>query len=186
MKIKNFARRLLFSLVFSLCSWPVAYGADAMSFNPTSAQISAQSGGGVPVGTIVAWPVATNPADAASWLECNGHSTTGYPELAAVIGGKTPDLRGKFLRGLGGSSAALGVIQGDAMRNMTGIFHIAVNGGQLTSTGVFREKFWSGGHTGWSTTEGREVDFDASRQVPTAGENRPVNMAVRYLIRARP
>ena len=30
------------------------------------------------------------------------------------------------------------------------------------------------------------MDFDASLVVPTAEENRPVNMAVRYLIRARP
>ena len=28
--------------------------------------------------------------------------------------------------------------------------------------------------------------FDLSRVVPTGNENRPVNMAVRYLVRARP
>jgi hypothetical protein len=28
------------------------------------------------------------------------------------------------------------------------------------------------------------IDFDASRVVPSAAENRPVNMAVRYLIKA--
>ncbi|MBD8985735.1 MAG: hypothetical protein EGR02_00210 [Clostridiales bacterium] len=32
----------------------------------------------------------------------------------------------------------------------------------------------------------RSVFFDASRVVPTAKENRPVNVAVRYLVRARP
>ncbi len=30
------------------------------------------------------------------------------------------------------------------------------------------------------------LNFDASRVVPTANENRLVNQAVRYLIRARP
>ena len=43
-------------------------------------------GGGVPVGTIVAWPVATNPDDWDKWLECNGQSITrtAYPEICAV------------------------------------------------------------------------------------------------------
>ncbi len=41
--------------------------------------------GGVPVGTIVAWPVATNPDDWDKWLECNGQSITrtAYPEIHA-------------------------------------------------------------------------------------------------------
>ena len=30
------------------------------------------------------------------------------------------------------------------------------------------------------------LTFSSSRVVPTAEENRPVNMAVRYLVRARP
>ena len=33
---------------------------------------------------------------------------------------------------------------------------------------------------------GNGVALDLSRVVPTADENRPVNMAVRYLVRARP
>lgn len=37
-----------------------------------------------------------------------------YPELFAVVGGQVPDLRGLFLRGFGGKSAALGTTQDQA------------------------------------------------------------------------
>ena len=110
-----------------------------------------------------------------------------YPELYAVLGGKTPDLRGLFLRGHGGNSAALGVQQGDAIRNIQGSF-----GSYLAwyiSPGSPSPFYWSSdmndsaGSTGSSRF--RTSYFDASRVVPTAEENRPVNQAVRYLIRAR-
>ena len=113
-----------------------------------------------------------------------GHA---YPELFAVLGGKTPDLRGLFLRGHGGNSAALGVQQGDAIRNIQGSF-----GSYLAwyiSPGSPSPFYWSSdmndsaGSTGSSRF--RTSYFDASRVVPTAEENRPVNQAVRYLIRAR-
>lgn len=109
-----------------------------------------------------------------------------YPELSAVVGGQVPDLRGLFLRGHGGNSAALGVRQGDAIRNITGNFsvhHGMVGGG----SDVFRPQFPgnavanSGGGFGYYS-----LIFDASSVVPTAEENRPVNQAVRYLIRALP
>ena len=111
-----------------------------------------------------------------------------YPELFAIVGGQTPDLRGLFLRGHGGNSAALGVVQRDAIRNLTADFGGAIYGSGISANGVFK------GHTGgmWASLTGgggtRDcyLQFDASRQVPTAEENRPVNQAVRYLIRARP
>lgn len=67
-------------------------------------------GGGVPVGTIIAWPVATNPEGWSEglWLECNGQaiSQTVYPELWALVGASVPNLQGRFLRGTGGNAAA--------------------------------------------------------------------------------
>lgn len=107
-----------------------------------------------------------------------------YPELFALVGGHTPDLRGLFLRGHGGNSAGLGEQQGDAVRNVTGtVFSLGMaNGG----TGPF----WSyvDGHfgIGSGSYSKHTTRFDLSRVVPTADENRPVNMAVRYLVRARP
>ena len=108
-----------------------------------------------------------------------------WPELFAVVGGQVPDLRGLFLRGHGGDSAALGVRQGDAIRNITGSFG---QHGSASAGGVF---YRTGGcaediRSSYGTWSGNGVGFDLSRVVPTAEENRPANQAVRYLVRARP
>ena len=112
-----------------------------------------------------------------------------------------PDLRGLFLPGYGSqsyaqvngttvgvtstlhSSGALGQVQGDASKNMQGEFY----GDLVMSSGVFQDA-----STGDSRTRAIGVGsglysslFNASRVVPTAPENRPVNQAVRYLMRAR-
>ena len=110
-----------------------------------------------------------------------------YPELFAVVGGQVPDLRGLFLRGHGGKSAALGVQQEDAIRNITGEFGAkAVGMWRTEASGVFATSGTGGGShdsNGWGT---QRFQFDASRVVPTAAENRPVNTAVSFLVRARP
>lgn len=76
---------------------------------------------------VVAWTLATDPSD--NYLECNGQAvdSTKYPKLYALMH-NTPDYRGIFLRGLGGNSAALGELQSDAIRNITGSFMVAGNG----------------------------------------------------------
>ena len=104
----------------------------------------------------------------------------------------TPDYRGVFLRGLGGNSASLGVTQGDAIRNITGTM-----GGSNSidvglwdyGTGVFYQ-FNQGRNSvangrSWYSYVSQGMGFDASRVVPTAEENRPVNKAVRYFIKAK-
>ena len=116
-----------------------------------------------------------------------------FPELFAVTGAKVPDLRGYFLRGLGGNSAALGVSQGDAIRNITGSMPVwsTTFYTNTQATGVINRKLIQDvGLKADGMLDGSErvetLDFNASRQVPTANENRPINKAVRYLIRARP
>lgn len=47
-------------------------------------------------GAIVMWGTSTVPS---GWLECNGQSTAGYPNLIALFGTNLPDLRGEFVRG---------------------------------------------------------------------------------------
>ena len=47
-------------------------------------------------GAIVMWGASTPPS---GWLECNGQSTAGWPNLIAVYGTNVPDLRGEFIRG---------------------------------------------------------------------------------------
>ena len=109
----------------------------------------------------------------------------------------TPNYQGMFLRGHGGqatyhwggvwhSSAALGVVQGDAIRNIYGhLGKIAEDWGWNPTSGAFSAVGNGVSHRS-DTSRWHVVNFDASRVVPTTNENRPVNMAVRYLIRAKP
>ncbi len=182
---------LWLSLLSSLAFHQPVLGADATSFDPTRVAVKAKGAGGVPVGTIISWPVATDPEDMDNWLECNGQSISQsvYPELFAVLGGNVPDLRGLFLRGHGGNSAALGIQQSDAIRNITGTLANVQESQQRSAyaTGAFRlTTSMTQGHPYYTVNGSYGCDFDASRVVPTANENRPVNMAVRYFIRARP
>jgi len=210
--------KLFFILILALITWSLSLGltssapaADSTSFNPTKVQVRAKTSGGVPIGTIVAWPVATNPADWDKWLECNGQTINAsvYPELAALMGARVPDLRGLFLRGFGNQShtknngstvgntatlhqsGVLGQIQGDTIRNIEGLMsNIQLVNKQIFHgvTGVF-SKIDKGTSNTYTGTEGYvDIYFNASNVVPTTSgvnaENRPVNMAVRYLIRA--
>ena len=187
-----------------------AHAADATSFNPTTVKVTAKPISSIPVGTIISWPVAQNPADwqnpdgSYNWLECNGQaiSQTAYPELFALMGGKVPDLRGLFLRGYGSqsyaqnngstigvtstthTSGALGQVQGDAIRNIRGDIYGGVVEERNSSSGVFQMTHGGPGGDGRATDHG--LVFDTSRVVPTAQENRPANTAVRYLVRSRP
>lgn len=112
--------------------------------------------------------------------------------MAANGSNGTRDMRGRFIRGVGGNSAARGVVQGDAIRNISASFDIVNRGSDgtyqtiATPSGAFRYSFTGGsGQTnnlyldqhGIRSVRSR-VTFDASRVVPTANENRPVNIAL--------
>ena len=137
------------------------------------------------------------------FLICNGAqnlSRVTYARLFGAVGtrygagdGATtfgiPDLRGKFLRGyLAGVTEALGTPQSDAIRNIVGAFTL-----RSTTSGVWpnivasaRGAFvlssgaWTANTVTVSTAtgDGRVVAFDASKNVPTAAENRPANVAL--------
>lgn len=168
---------------------------------------------GMPIGAVFPFYGTTPPAHT---LACNGAaiSRTAYAELFAVIGttagagdGSTtfnvPDLRGMFIRGTGGNAAALGVEQGDAIRNFVG--HAQVRAGVTHdgirtdifnySTGVLNISLPSDGGGAGVAPAGfvmeygtpivysdQDFDIDASRNIPTAAENRPVNVAMTYCI----
>mgnify|MGYP000699178570 FL=1 len=146
----------------------------------------------IPVGMIIAWASAKNPDDE-TWLECNGQSCAAYPKLVAVLGRATvPDYRGVFLRGYGSrtsshcgtvthQSGALGELQGDAIRNITGSMATSMSyaDGKLFQMSYVIRTFDRDGGGPVNATS-----FDASRVIPTANENRPINMAVRYFIKA--
>lgn len=153
---------------------------------------------GVPVGTVITWVSANNPNENGTWLECNGQSCTAYPELVKVLGSDTvPDYRGVFLRGLGSvtsthygtvqhQSNGLGELQGDAIRNIEGRFLIddqasfgypPIGAFKVVGSANYdaRSDFSSGGLL---------LNFSASYVVPTSNEDRPINRAVRYFIKA--
>lgn len=157
------------------------------------------------IGDIIAFYGSTAPEGT---LVCNGAaiSRTTYSELFGVIGttagagdGSTtfnlPDLRGLFLRGLNGTNAAaLGVEQGDAIREISGrLGYVAAIGNAKNmslshASGAFTPSYPAGtaGPSAYpssaTVTEDYSglVDFAASNVVPTAAENRPVNTAVLY------
>jgi hypothetical protein len=111
-----------------------------------------------------------------------------YPKLFARYGATLPNLNdGSFIRGVGGNAAAMGVKQGDAIRNITGE---APGGSGIrvpasSYTGAFSLSNKPSGRI--STGENWDLltaTFDASRVVPTASENRPKNIAFLYIVKA--
>lgn len=155
----------------------------------TEIPLSSLGNGILPVGSIITWALEINPDD--NYLECNGQVVDGnkYPKLYALMH-NTPDYRGVFLRGLGGNSTSLGELQGDAIRNITGSFMVAGNEndhglGQPQSGAFYQSWRTSGSEWGNNGTPYYMTYFDASRVVPVAVENRPVNKAVRYFIKAK-
>lgn len=138
-------------------------------------------------------------------MECDGQTTAAYPALAAIVGGTVPDYRGMFLRGYGSqnysqmngslngvtstnySSGLLGIIQGDAARNITGTFAAKAHSFNIgvNTTGAFYDLGWGNGAVGGGSPQPHAWGFDTSRVIPTANEIRPVNIAVRYLIKAQ-
>lgn len=76
---------------------------------------------------------------------------------------------------------AAGSKQGDAIRNITGSLDsiAAVQTNSLAATGVFYTYTGTGDYVDGGNYSGYTAGFrlDVSRQVPTAGENRPINYA---------
>ena len=123
-----------------------------------------------------------------------------YPELVGVVGGNVPNYQGVFLRGYGGQasyhygavghwSAGLGELQGDGIREIWGELSYLPRSrdGEVGQSGSLA--FWNEGRNQWMNDAGKApsgaMNFYASRSTPVVGEVRPVNRAVRYLIRAR-
>lgn len=155
------------------------------------------------VGEVAFFARTTPPS---GWLKANGAavSRTTYAALFAAIGttfgagdGRTtfnlPDLRGEFLRGLDDGrnidiGRRLGTAQGDAIRNIIGKLDGSAMGsgnqvleGKMIASGAigttYQQRQWSGDQGGWGE-QSVSFDFDASRVVPTASENRPRNVAL--------
>lgn len=165
----------------------------------------------IPVGLVCIWPIASEILNAHKWLECKGQffDQFKYPDLYRLFpNGRVPNYQGVFLRGHGSqshrqnngstigetltnhTSGNLGVIQGDAIREIEGTTTgFANSSGGLhggTSDGAIYAGTRAQGAALWHGAASYNIAFKAGRVVPTATENRPANIAVRYLIRALP
>lgn len=170
-----------------------ANGSDIENVSVFLQNLGLGEGSALPVGVPVPWPSETPPT---GWLKCNGapFSAEEYPKLAkAYPTNKLPDLRGEFLRGWDDgrgvdSGRALMSAQGDAIRNITGNFGINVNGLFSVGTGVFdlAGTYLKQEINNITSSGGvySQIKFDASRQIPTASENRPRNIAFNFIVRA--
>lgn len=155
----------------------------------------------IPVGFPLPWPQETPPE---GWLKCNGAAfdKAKYPKLAtAYPSGSLPDLRGEFIRGWDNgrsidSGRALLAAQGDATRRIVGSIggiQFAENKISTPGNGPFASVFAGAYGSYQSIVAGQEqplgqgiftLNFDSSRQVPTADETRPRNIAFNYIVRA--
>ncbi|MGS3354992.1 tail fiber protein [Escherichia coli] len=157
-------------------------------------------------GTIKMWGTSNAPV---GWLELNGQAfdKSKNPTLATLYpSGVVPDIRGQFVRawdhGAGVDSESNRAIlssQSDAIRNITGSLFFGLDGDISISslpsnlqsgatyydTSVVNRDF--GNTTTWinNTEWNRWISqkLDASRQVPTAAENRPKNVVLMYIIK---
>ena len=103
-----------------------------------------------------------------------------------MIGGKVPDYRGLFLRGQGGKSAQLGIIQEESIYinhlakfqgSIPNAGSVAVSGNTNSEVPQYAYRYRNGGNV-----TSINVEIDTTKE----GETRPRNIAVRYFIRARP
>ena len=144
---------------------------------------------GIPVGATIEWQSAAPIPENFLVNDGRSFSASTYSELAKVFPGlKLPDDRGLFKRALDSgkgydSGRALGSFQNDAMQNLTGSFgNPTIEGGDWAE-GVFRHSVNIGGRAQGAGGNSISWTFDASRQVRTANEFRPVNKAVIYITR---
>jgi len=171
-------KKILFPFIFILLFCSAAFAGDATSY--TLSNVTPQKISGVPVGTVVPWPAGSVPD---GWLECNGQSTSGHSELAAIVGGRVPDLRGEFIRGWDhgrgvDSGRSLKSSQGQNLQSHSHSFTLYSMKGGSISAGSYAEinMNWSNGNN--------QAAYGHSTSTTGGSETRPRNVAMMYIIKA--
>ena len=137
--------------------------------------------GNVPVATDAAW-LAT-PTERGKFTAGDGVGTFRLPDYNGKSAGSLGAL---FMRGDGALSAGTdGVIQGDAIRNIVGSYGDVISNRAAVATGALAQGVSVVTNTGaaGNAIAGYALTLDASRVVPTATENRPLNVTGCWVIR---
>ncbi|PHM73721.1 tail fiber protein [Xenorhabdus kozodoii] len=148
---------------------------------------------GVPIGATIEWQSNARIPDGFMLNDGRAFDRYQYQELLKIFpSGQLPDDRGLFKRALDSSDRGsrnydpgrqLGTIQSDAIRNITGNFGSPTIERGGYGSGAFTSTFSDGGRSAGTGGGSIAFKFDASRVVPTANENRPVNKSVIYITR---
>lgn len=145
---------------------------------------------GIPIGTIVAY-YGTNPPS--GWLICDGRSCTGT-ELAKSLGiSNVPDLRGRFIRMIGGNAAGMAVAQAMDYGNHSHYMFSSNTGGSWITNSDRKEYAPNYRAVLRNTTDRDDYVIAGSGGTANCGrtgpagsgaEVRPINMAFNYIIKA--
>ena len=141
----------------------------------------------IPSGWIAFDDIATQ-VTSQRYPELYNHLIQKYGSISAV-----PKASDRFLRNAG-NGLQVGKTQEDAIRNITGKLdgsHLGAGNqvleGKMIATGAigteYANRAWSG-ESGGSGEQSVSLDFDASRVVPTAEENRPKSLVLKLCIKA--
>ena len=146
---------------------------------------AAIAAGNVPVQSDADW--LASPYRRGKFTTGDGTSTFRLPDYNGKSSGAVGAV---FLRGDGAlSTGEDGLLQQDAIRNITGQIGLDSSfgmstGSNSTLTGAFKlGSVASGRPTGAASSDSRWVEFDASKAVPTATDNRPLNVTGCWVIR---
>jgi putative tail fiber protein len=141
----------------------------------------------IPTGWIAFDDIATQ-VTSQRYPELYNHLIQKYGSISAV-----PKASDRFLRNAG-NGLQVGKIQEDAIRNITGKLdgsHLGTGSqvleGKMIATGAigtqYANRTWSS-ESGGAGEQSVSFDFDASRVVPTADENRPKSLVLKLCIKA--
>lgn len=152
-------------------------------------ELSLKIDASMPLGTIIAYYGTDEPL---GWKICDGRDCSGT-ELATKLGiTKVPDLRGRFLRMIGGSAAGMAVAQAADYGNHTHYMFSSNTGGKHITYSDVKEKAPNYRAVLRNTTDrddyviagdGGAANCGRTGPAGSGTEVRPINMAFNYIIK---